>query len=168
MTYFPDLARYDYLPDTVPAGVELLTVGWLDPAHEFPTAADDPDPVFWRNLVTRAADHPVAVTRSVHGCRFRHLFEADYQFRAVYGTRVLYLGSAEIRVVAADGRRMTAPTLVVHYIRDHGYQPPAEFVEAVTAMRIAADDTPPDTPPTTPDTAPGDGRHRDSGPTPRI
>ena len=137
MTYYPDLAPYDYLPDTVPEGVELLTVGWLEPGREFPIAGEDPDPVFWANLVTLAADHSVATTRSVHGCRFRHLFEADYQYRAVYGTRVLYLGSAEIRVVAADGRQLTAPTLVVHYIRDHGYQPPLEFVEAVTAMRIA-------------------------------
>ena len=154
MTYYPDLTTYDYLPDTVPAGVELLTVGWLEPGHEFPTAAEgaEPDPVFWQNLITLAADHPVAVTRGVHGCRFRHLFEADYQYGAVYGTRVLYLGSAEIRVVAADGRRLTAPTLVVHYIRDHGYQPPEVFVEAVTAMRLAPDD----------------GGHRDGGPAPRI
>jgi hypothetical protein len=140
MTYYPDLAPYDYLPETVPEGVDLLAVGWLEPGHEFPIAPDDPDPVFWRNLVTLAADHTVAVTRGVHGCRFRHLFEADFQYRAVYGTRVLYLGSAEIRVVAADGRGLTAPTLVVHYIRDHGYQPPEAFVEAVTAMRIVPSD----------------------------
>lgn len=137
MTYFPDLAPYDYLPETVPHGVELLTVGWLEPGHGFETEAEPPAAAFWPNLITLAADHPVAVTRSVHGCRFRHLFEADYQYRAVYGTRVLYLGSAEIRVVAADGRWLTAPTLVVHYVRDHGYRPPPEFVEAVAAMRVA-------------------------------
>lgn len=137
MTYYPDLAPYDYLPETVPPGVELLTVGWLEPGYDFPTADEDPDPRFWQNLITLAADHTVAATRSVHACRFRHLFEADYQYRAVYGTRVLYLGGAEIRVVAADGRHLTAPTLVVHYVRDHGYQPPQAFVEAVTAMRIA-------------------------------
>ncbi|ACU76908.1 conserved hypothetical protein [Catenulispora acidiphila DSM 44928] len=137
MTYFPDLAPYDYLPETVPHGVELLTVGWLEPGHDFETEAEPLAAAFWPNLITLAADHPVAVTRSVHGCRFRHLFEADYQYRAVYGTRVLYLGSAEIRVVAADGRWLTAPTLVVHYVRDHGYRPPPEFVEAVAAMRVA-------------------------------
>jgi hypothetical protein len=137
MTYFPDLARYDYLPETVPDGVELRTVGWLEPDHDFPTSERELDPAFLANLITLAADHSVALTRSVHACRFRHLFETDFQYGAVYGTRVLYLGSAEIRVVTADGRRLTAPTLVVHYVRDHGYQPPAEFVEAVTAMRVA-------------------------------
>lgn len=139
MTYYPDLASYDYLPDTVPEGVELFTVGWLEPGREFPTTEQELDPVFWQNLITLAADHAAATTRSVHACRFPHLFEADYQFGAVYGTRLLYLGGAEIRVVAADGRRLTAPTLVVHYVRDHGYRPPPEFVEAVTAMRIAAE-----------------------------
>ena len=163
MTYYPDLAPYDYLPDTVPQGVDLLTVGWLEPGHEFPTVGadglgQDPDqhwgsdldsdsdadpaldPVFWQNLITLAADHAVALTRGVHGCRFRHLFEADFQYGAVYGTRLLYLGSAEIRVVAADGRRLTAPTLVVHYIRDHCYRPPELFVEAVRALRVAPSD----------------------------
>ncbi|MBS2531495.1 hypothetical protein KGQ20_01790 [Catenulispora sp. NF23] len=164
MTYIPDLSPYDYLPDTVPAGVEVLAVGWLDPGHDFPTADDDAgddadadadtdvDPVFGRNLITLAADHFTAATRGVHGCRFRHLIEADFQYHAVYGTRVLFLGHAEIRVVTPDGRWLSAPTLVVHYIRDHGYRPPAEFVEAVTAMRVA----------------PGDGGHRDGGAGARI
>ena len=136
MTYFPDMAVYDYLPDTVPEGVDIRAVGWLEPGHDFPVASEglDADSEFWRNLVTLAADHATAVTRSVHACRFRHLFEADFQYRAVYGTRVLYLGNAEIRVVAADGRWLTAPTLVLHYIRDHGYRPPEEFVEAVAAL----------------------------------
>lgn len=160
MTYFPDLAPYDYLPETVPDGVELLTVGWLEPDHDFTASEAEPDPVFLANLVTLAADHQVAATRSVHGCRFRHLFETDFQYGAVYGTRLLYLGSAEIRVVTADGRLLTAPTLVVHYVRDHGYQPPAEFVEAVTALRVA--------PAAEPAPAPGDGGHRDSGPAPQI
>jgi hypothetical protein len=137
MTYYPDLATYDYLPDTVPEGVELRTVGWLDPAHEFPTDDGEPDPVFLRNLITLAADHSSHLTRGVHGCRFRHLIEEDFQYRAVYGSRLLYLGSAEIRVVVAEGSWLTAPTLVVHYVRDHGYRPPAEFVEAVKAMRTA-------------------------------
>jgi hypothetical protein len=140
MTYYADLTPYEYGPHPVPEGVEILNVGWLEPEHDFPTSDDAPDPVFLTNLITLAADHFSAATRGVHGCRHRHLFEENYQFEAVYGTRVLFLGHAEIRVVTPDGRWLAAPTLVVHYVRDHGYRPPEEFVEAVTALRIAPSD----------------------------
>jgi hypothetical protein len=44
---------------------------------------------------------------------------------------VIPCGSAELHVAAADGRVYAAPSLVLHYVRDHGYGPPAEFVAAV-------------------------------------
>jgi len=135
MTYYPDLSPYEYLPDSVPAGVRIAAVGWLDPGRDFPTGAVEPE--FLANLVTLAAGHVSAVTRSVHGCRLPHLFDDNFQYGAVYGSRILHLGHAEIRVVAADGGWLSAPDLVVHYVRDHAYAPPPEFVEAVLAMRIA-------------------------------
>jgi hypothetical protein len=135
MTYYADLTPYEFLPDTVPDGVELLNVGWLEPGEEFPTGPTDPE--FLANLITLAADHVTAVTRGFHTCRLPHRFEDDFQFGAVYGSRVLFLGHAEIRVTAADGRGLAAPSLVVHYVRDHAYLPPEPFLEAVRAMRVA-------------------------------
>jgi hypothetical protein len=135
MTYYADLTPYVYLPDTVPEGTEILNVGWLEHGQEFTTGTAGPE--FLANLITLAADHATAATRSVHRCRLPHLFDDDFQFGAVYGSRVLHLGHAEIRVTTPEGRRLAAPTLVVHYVRDHAYLPPAAFVEAVRAMRIA-------------------------------
>ncbi|MEV7677989.1 hypothetical protein AB0O64_05415 [Streptomyces sp. NPDC088341] len=40
------------------------------------------------------------------------------------------LGNAEIRVVSDAGELYVAPNLVLHYIVDHGYRPPDEFIEA--------------------------------------
>ena len=40
------------------------------------------------------------------------------------------LGAAEIRVLGKDDI-FAAPDLIYHYVRDHNYMPPAEFVEAV-------------------------------------
>lgn len=135
MSYYADLTPYEYLPETVPDGAEILNVGWLDPGEEFPTG--EPDPEFLANLIVLAADHATAVTRGFHRCRLPHPFDEDFQFGAVYGSRLLHLGHAEIRVTTADGRLLAAPTLVVHYVRDHGYRPPEPFVEAVKAMRAA-------------------------------
>ncbi len=41
------------------------------------------------------------------------------------------LGSAEIWVIANDGKIFACPDLILHYIVDHNYLPPEEFIEAV-------------------------------------
>ncbi|MEU6085276.1 hypothetical protein ABZ865_00445 [Streptomyces sp. NPDC047085] len=40
-------------------------------------------------------------------------------------------GHAEIRAVSDDGVLYVAPNLIIHYIVDHLYGPPAEFLDAV-------------------------------------
>lgn len=144
MTYYADLTPYVYWPEHVvgdqpyPDGVEILNVGWLEAGHDFPTFEGDPDPEFLENLITLAADHFTHATRGIHGCDLPHQDEkADIEGEVVYGGRELFLGHAEIHVVTPDGRWLAAPTLVVHYVRDHRYRPPEEFNEAVKAMRVA-------------------------------
>lgn len=44
--------------------------------------------------------------------------------------KVRCLGSAEIDVVG-DQQVLAAPDLIVHYVVDHSYQPPEQFVRAV-------------------------------------
>ncbi|HEX7590779.1 MAG TPA: hypothetical protein VF375_02420 [Candidatus Limnocylindrales bacterium] len=41
------------------------------------------------------------------------------------------LGDREIIVTADDGTRHIAPSLICHYVLEHRYQPPAEFMAAV-------------------------------------
>jgi hypothetical protein len=41
------------------------------------------------------------------------------------------LGFSEIRVLGDDGKKYAAPDLIIHYIKENGYQPPLDFVEAV-------------------------------------
>jgi len=55
------------------------------------------------------------------------------------GGRSVVLGSAEIRVAANDRAVLCAPDLVLHYVRDHHYSPPAAFVDAVLKRRVAPD-----------------------------
>jgi len=44
------------------------------------------------------------------------------------------LGSAEVWVEGRSGRMYASPNLIYHYIRDCGYQPPAEYVQAVLEL----------------------------------
>ena len=47
------------------------------------------------------------------------------------GNDELWLGSAEIRVFSNEGVTYAAPNLIYHYIVDHHYLPPEEFIRAV-------------------------------------
>ena len=43
----------------------------------------------------------------------------------------LVLGSQEIRILGSDGIIYAAPNLIYHYVVDHNYLPPKEFIEAL-------------------------------------
>ena len=43
-------------------------------------------------------------------------------------------GNGEIRVVDVMGTTYVAPVLILHYVAEHGYLPPKEFVDAVCVI----------------------------------
>jgi len=48
-----------------------------------------------------------------------------------YGNESLKAGFSEIRVFGKKGKVYAAPNLIFHYIMEHDYTPPKEFIEAV-------------------------------------
>jgi hypothetical protein len=137
MTYYADLSAYDYLPDTVPASVTTLTVGWLDREHEFPIGTVTEE--FAARLAELCAGHRSGQTRGHHPCRLCPK-GGRYPVTESVGGQAVALGSAEIRVRTEAGSWLIAPDLVLHYVITHRYQPPAEFVEAVMSGRMADSD----------------------------
>jgi len=125
VTYFPDLSRYTYLPEDDGA----LNIGWLDDARSFPLGP--PDLVFLEKLAWMCArGQRVNQTRGIHPCNLcQPIPSVWHHLETSEGTRLL--GTAEIRVEAEQ--RYAAPDLIIHYVSDHRYQPPHEFVRAVTA-----------------------------------
>jgi hypothetical protein len=112
MTYFADLTPYTYLEHDDAPELPVVNVGWLDAEHAFPKG-QAPD-----HLVAglaRRAEHPDQLTRGYHYC------ELCQEAR----------GNGEIRV-RDDTRIYAAPTLVVHYITEHGYLPPEDFRAAAS------------------------------------
>ena len=135
MTYCEDLSPYSYLPETVPEGVTVRCVGWLDGEHPFATG--EPPEGFLAELGVLCAEHTTAQTRGMHWCELCPADAVQYPVLERIGGKDVPLGSAEIRVLTPNGEWLAAPDLVYHYVRAHRYLPPEVFVEAVLARRVA-------------------------------
>lgn len=124
--YREDLSVYKNLK-----GAEELNtfcVGWLDEHHHFQKGVVGRDVL---NRVLELCFAPVNKTRGFHVSPFRGREMGEY--RVQNGGAGMTLGSAEIRVTGQDGRIYAAPNLVYHYMKDCGYCPPIEFVEAIVS-----------------------------------
>jgi hypothetical protein len=123
-TYFPDLSNY--VQPGVTEAIPPRTVGWLDASHDFPVAPPSAD------LLERLWEYCLVAVWPIRGMDHCSLCQklgvAERQ-----GDRLI-LGSAEIRVFDQEGRSAFAsPNLVYHYVDVHRYQPPLEFLEALSS-----------------------------------
>jgi hypothetical protein len=135
MTYVAELSPYSYL-----SGVETeneVNVGWLDRDHDF-RRGDVPEVVSARIFVL--SNNPVNQTRGWHGCELCPGLNPRHAFHAVRDGIELWLGSAEIRVPSRSGVIYVCPDLIYHYIHDHQYKPPQEFIDAVLEMSQSRSD----------------------------
>jgi hypothetical protein len=118
--YYADLTSYEYLPDCNEPNA--LNVGWLDNTH--PYLQGETSREFHDRLFQFCLSH-VNLTRGWHMCNFCGFFGP-----VMRRGQEAQLGSAEIRVVYGD-EVYAAPDLIYHYVVEHRYRPPEEFIQAV-------------------------------------
>jgi hypothetical protein len=116
MAFFPDLSPHTYSPT---CGLTVLDVGWLGKGHAFPTGATSPQ---FHAALRELCEHPIILHRGYHHCEF-----------CLEKRRDQAKGNGQIRIVRADGLWYAAPTMVYHYVVDHKYRPPQEFIDAAIA-----------------------------------
>lgn len=123
MTYFADLSPYEYASDPDPA----YNVGWLDESTPFPTG---PTSNAFRQKLLSYCQPEYVVQRYMgyHTCQF--CAESKPVVQVEWEGGRFALGDGEIRVIGT-GVVYAAPTLIYHYVADHDYAPPQEFVQAV-------------------------------------
>jgi hypothetical protein len=135
MTYFPDLSPYAYGHHAHPG---VVHVGWLDNVHPFPHGT-----VAARLIekMKRLAATPVELYRGKHICELcaeppglvktkpinRIVIDPSCSWARWVGQRS---SNGEIRV-SRGGVTFAAPVLIVHYIAEHAYLPPSDFLRAV-------------------------------------
>jgi hypothetical protein len=121
MSYFVDLTPYVY--DVTDRS--RLNVGWLDTEHDYPTGVVDDE---LHVALVHLLGFQTNPTRGAHPCPF--CGKGMVEFVDDHGYKHL-LGSAEIHVDGEDGSAFAAPSLIVHYVLDHGYLPPEAFRKSV-------------------------------------
>jgi len=121
--YFPDLTPYRYTG----CDGNFLNIGWLERGQAFPVGKC---PASFVEQLFQLCRHPVTLCRGFHSCDLCSPVERDMLVIHQSGTN-LWLGSGEVEAAGADGTRYRAPTLIYHYVTEHGYLPPQEFIEAV-------------------------------------
>ena len=125
MAYFRDLTAYSYYDTGESPGT--LNVGWLEKGHRFPTQPPSVD--FLRRLWPFCKLALVQM-RGFHVCHFCAPVKVGVPKFEFEGETIGF-GSAEIRVISSSGKIYAAPNLLFHYVRDHHYAPPEEFIAAV-------------------------------------
>ena len=131
MSFFADLTPYVY-GGTEPS-CRVVNIGWLSTDHPFSRA--EPDARFVRALRKLAAA-PVNLYRGAHMCDIcpAPCVRSTEQALRMIDPRPGTWGNGEIRISDGSGTTYVAPTLIVHYVIEHHYAPPAEFVRAVLAQ----------------------------------
>ena len=125
MSYFEDLTPYSYYHLGI--SDNTLNIGWLGREQPYNRGEVQEDILasLWEFLHYR-----MLRLRGFHVCEFctsSHNgplpIERNYE--------ILHLGTSEIRVIGNNKKIYAAPDLIYHYIAEHSYRPPEEFLEAV-------------------------------------
>lgn len=109
MAYYEDLTAYNYHHYCE----KEMNVGWLKKGQPF-TIGKYPDGLTDK-LKMYGENHAVFQTKGFHCCEF---CGDSY-------------GSNELRVISCEGVVYACPGMIIHYIENHDYLPPQEFIDAV-------------------------------------
>ena len=137
--YFKDFDNYSYGtyygPDRIIPLDEVKMIGWLENGHDYPKGVVDEQTLYYlRELIVTQRAAEISY-RGYHYCDFceRQSSNLDEHPKVKLGSQERSLGCAEFWLpsLTAPGTFYSAPNLIYHYIVDHGYRPPDEFLEAV-------------------------------------
>jgi len=132
MTYIKDLSKYDYLYDCNTTNTK--NIGWLDNVHGFSTGTVSDEVI---KKLERISKISVNRTRGLHSCEI--CGSKNIVIHHIDGEPFL-VGDAEIRVFSAAGNIYAAPNMLLHYIINHNYMPPEEFLDAIISGPIPPDE----------------------------
>jgi len=124
MTYFADLTPYSYIQEDEK---NLLNIGWLDSRHKYRKGTVTQE--FIEKLAWQCVNAPANRTPGIHQCSLCPKMTFGYHMISLEREKHI-LGSAEIHIKGKDAV-YAAPDLLLHYVLDHKYLPPDDFITGV-------------------------------------
>lgn len=135
--YYPDLTPYEYeISGTLE---DVLNIGWLSKEHSFQTGVvEDSIIEKLKNMIVK-----YRITNQMRGTHECDLCSHKDPYTDTYlwfgdGKRRL-LGSAELWIPSSTGIVYAAPDMIYHYITEHYYYPPNEFLMALKEYHLGSD-----------------------------
>jgi hypothetical protein len=135
--HYTDLSAYtNHLRDAL---VNVKNVGWLNGAEEFSSGTVEP------HLLNRLKQAFVGVGKFdaeavlIRGAQHRCEICGASPGVVEVGGKKKYLGASEIWIPAGRDVYYAAPSLVIHYIEEHQYLPPAEFIDAISSLDLGGE-----------------------------
>jgi hypothetical protein len=125
--YFDDLTPYSYREPA--EGVLELNVGWLETGSAF-AVGEVPEGFIAALFRFCKASPRQTETRGFHVCDLCSMPRSAVPKARLDG-RAIAVGFQELRAFGVDGTVYAAPTLIFHYVTEHGYRPPEAFIRAV-------------------------------------
>jgi len=131
MTYYKDLSPYVY-SKSEKSQLPVINIGWLSNGEFFVIGETSLE--FREKLHRFCLDENIVLTmRGFQNCEFCGLSWEEWgEKHPSYGenAKLMGVGNGEIRIIGKS-KLYAAPALIYHYIVEHGYKPPLEFIEAV-------------------------------------
>jgi hypothetical protein len=140
--FFRDLEPYRY---NLPCGLtDVVSVGWMCGGRDYPRG--DPTVELVSALDHVLSSHRVNQMRGYYPCEFcskpplvvherqtgKKAFVAPPLIHETRSGKEVWLGSAEIWIPSLERAVIyAAPDLIYHYVKEHQYLPPMEFINAV-------------------------------------
>lgn len=134
--YYKDLTNYKYY---LPFGFEeVLNIGWLDKKYVFNQSFVDGEIIdklvslLCENSIFNATVNKI---RGFHPCNICGLREPKfYCYDRQYD---ISLGNCEIWIPSKSKNIYYAsPSMIIHYIQDHLYCPPQEFLNSINKIKL--------------------------------
>jgi hypothetical protein len=135
LKYYEDLSLYEYYMHSPTS--EVRNVGWLDEAHEFTTGEVTPELLekleeLILNSHKSSCNILVNKLRGQHKCPIcgvRGLAIGDERTGFILGSSELWIPDNK-----HEGHCFATFGLIIHYIKDHHYRPPQDFIDAVLEL----------------------------------
>lgn len=128
MTYYKDLSVYTYHEKWM--GDKILNIGWLEKNREFNVEKDKTLSLKIVEKLWEQWNKREVKTRGFHVCDLCEHQEFPLTLQDPNGN-VCSVGSAEFRILGKGGVVYAAPDMILHYILEHDYRPPNEFVDCI-------------------------------------